>query len=109
VLERVERWRDLLDHRDVVGVLEGARGDQRAAAGLVQRVLEFVGPVGGVDVDEDHAELRRGELDEHPLGAVRAPDAEAVTALEPERKQPASHAVDRVVQLGVRVAQPLVA
>ena len=89
--------------------LERRRGDQHPASRLPQRVLELVRPVRRVDVDEDHADLRRRVLDQHPLGAVRAPDAEPVARLEPERQQPAGDLVDRRVELGVGVAQPLVA
>ena len=47
--------RTSLDHRDVVRRLERARGDEHAAAGLVEHVRQLRRAVGGVDVDEDHA------------------------------------------------------
>ena len=66
-------------------------------------------PIRRVDVDEDHAELRRGELDERPLGVVRTPHADTVTHLEPERQEPAGDVVHRIVELRVREAEPLMA
>ena len=68
---------------DVVGGLERRRGDQHPAAGLAQHVLELGRPVGRVDVDQDDPGLGRRVLDERPLGAVRAPDADAVAGLDP--------------------------
>ena len=101
---------DLLDHRDVVGALERGRRDQRPAAGLADRVGQLGGAVGGVEVDEHDPRLGGRVLDQDPLGAVRAPDARAGRpAASPEREQPAGEAVDRRAELGVGVAQALVA
>ena len=44
-----------------------------------------------------------------PLGAVGTPDAEPLARLEAKRHQGASQLVDPLVQLGVAVAQVLVA
>ena len=100
---------DLLDHRGVVAGLEGARGDQHAAARLAQRVLELGRAVRRVDVDEDDPRLGGGELDEHPLGAVGRPDADPVPLLEPGAEQSARERVDLLVELGVAEAHALVA
>ena len=43
-------------------------------------------------------------LRDHPLGAVAAPDADAVAALHAERDQRASRAIGLVAKLAVRVA-----
>ncbi len=64
---------DLLDHRGVVGGLEAGRRDQHRDPGLVEHELQLVGAVGRVDVDQDHADLGRGELHQGPLGARSAP------------------------------------
>ncbi len=77
---------DLLDHRGVVAGLERRRGHDHPDAGLAQHVPQLVRPVGGVDVDEDRADLRRGELDDDPLGAVRRPDADPVALLDARRR-----------------------
>ena len=65
----------LLDHRGVVGGLEAGRGDEHRDPGLVEHELQLVGAVGRVDVDQDRADLGRGELHQRPLGHVRRPDA----------------------------------
>ena len=75
-----------LDHRDVVGGLERPGGDEHPDARLREHVGELVGAVRRVDVDEDRADLRGGELDEHPLGGVRRPDADPVALLERPRR-----------------------
>jgi len=61
----------LVEHGMVIGRLEGIGADQPAAAGLLQGVLEFAEAVGGIDVDQHHADLRRGELGDAPLSIVR--------------------------------------
>ena len=100
---------DGLDHRGVVRGLERRRRDQRAAAGLAQRVLQLGRAVGGVDVDQHDPGLRGRVLDEHPLGAVGAPDPQPVAGRQAVGEQRAGQAVDRLPQLGVRVADVLVA
>ena len=61
------------DHRQVVGRLELARGDQHPHTGVSERVGELVGAVGGVDVDEDRSDPCRartaGSVHSAQLGA----------------------------------------
>jgi hypothetical protein len=109
VLERRQVAADLVDHRPVVGGLERGRRDQRAAAGLAQRVGELARPVRRVDVDEDDPELRGRELGDHPLGAVRRPDAGAVALDQPEAGERAGGAVDDLAELRIGEARVLVA
>ena len=97
------------DHRHVVGALEGRRGDQHLAARLTQRVLELRGPIGGVDVDHDHAGLGGRVLDQHPLGAVGAPDPEPVSRLDSRGDQSPRQQIDRRTELAICVSLPLLA
>jgi hypothetical protein len=69
---------DLGDHRGIVGRLQPLRGDEQSGARLGEHELELAGPVGGVDVHQDRADLRGGVLGQHPFGAVRGPDAHPV-------------------------------
>ena len=108
VLEVGQVAADLLDHRAVVRALELRGGDQRLAAGVAQRVGELGRAVGGVDVDEDDPELRRGELDVDPLGAVRRPDAEAVALAQAEAGERARRPVDVLPELAVGQPHALV-
>ena len=66
-----------------------------------------MGAVGRVEVDEDGADAGGGVLDEHPLRAVGAPDADAVTLLDAGREEAAGQVVDRGVELRVRQAHVL--
>ena len=100
--------RQLVDHPRVVRGLEPRRGHQPRAAGLLERVLHLVEPVARVDVDEDRAQLGRGELGDRPLRAVRRPDPDALALLDAERDQRAGAAVDLGLELAVGVAQVLV-
>ena len=90
----VDLRRELAQHADIVAGLERVGGDQRLAADLVERVVEFGQPVRRVDVDEDEAGLGGGELRDHPFGIVRRPDADAVAGRKPEREQPRGQRVD---------------
>ena len=91
--------RQLAQHAEIVAGLEPRRGDQRRAAGLVQRVFEFGQPIGRVDVDEDQPGLGGGELGHDPFGVVRRPDADALAAFEAERDQAGGEGVDPLPQL----------
>ena len=90
----------LVHHRAVVAGLELGRGDEQPQAGLVQRVGELVGAVGGVDVDQDRPDLRGGVRD-RPLGAVRGPDAHPVALRDAGAEQAAGERVHVAVELGV--------
>src|SRR3546814_16021421 len=56
--------RQFAEHRDIVAALVRRGKNQRGAADLVQRIVEFGDAIGGVDVDEDHTSLRGRELDD---------------------------------------------
>ncbi|MNG04896.1 hypothetical protein D3C84_880610 [compost metagenome] len=79
------------------------------AAGLLEHVFEFGAAVGRVDVDQDHADFRRGNLRDAPLGAVWSPDAQPVTGLQTQRQQRPGMQVCRIRQLPPGVAQLLMA
>ena len=100
---------ELAQHGKIVAGLEAAGGHQRPAADLVQRVVQLVGAVGRVDVDQDQAGLGGGELGDHPLGIVGRPDADPVAGLEAQRQEPGGEGVDLGVQLGVGPADRLLA
>ena len=93
---------DLVDHADVVRRLERRRGDQGADARLLQHIGQFVGAVGRIDVDQDGADLRGRVLHDGPLGTVRRPHADALTAFDAQRHETACDHVDFVVEFGVR-------
>ena len=100
---------ELAQHGKIVAGLEAAGRHQRPAADLVQRVVQLVGAVGRVDVDQDQAGLGGGELGDHPLGIVGRPDADPVAGLEAQRQEPGGEGVDLGVQLGVGPADRLLA
>ena len=93
--------RQLHQQVQIVRGLEAAWQHQGAATHLVQRVLQFVQTVGRIDVDQDHAELRRSELQHHPLVAIRRPDADAVAPLQSQREQTGGDAFDFRMELPV--------
>ena len=93
---------DLVDHADVVRRLERGRGDQSANTRLLQDIGQFVRAVGRIDVDQDGADLRGRVLHDGPLGTVRRPHADALTAFDAQRHETACDHVDFVVELGVR-------
>ena len=59
---RFEQFGDeFVDHANVVGAAEAADEHQGGELGLLQEVGQFVGAVGGVDGDQDGADLGGGE------------------------------------------------
>ena len=99
---------DLIDHADIIGRLEPVDEEQGLRFGLPEHVVELVGPVGGVDVDQDDAALGRGELDDDPLGDVGGPDGDPVALLVAQAQQALSGPVNLFLQLCPGVAQTLV-
>ena len=96
-----------VDDGAVVTGLEARRGDEHAAARLLEHVRELVATVRRVDVDEDHADLGGRVLEDHPLRVVRAPDADPVTSVETGREQRPRDPVDLEPELAIRVAHAL--
>ena len=97
--ERVKPATDLADHRPVVRALERLRRDQHPASGLPERILELGGPIGGVEVDEDHPELGRRVLNERPLVPVRAPDPHPIGRPHAGAEERAGDSLDRRTEL----------
>jgi hypothetical protein len=62
----------------VVGRLECPRRHQQRDPRLPEDILQLVGTVRRIDVDEDRADLRAGVLQHGPLGHVRRPDPDSV-------------------------------
>ncbi len=98
-----------LQHAEIVAGLEALGRDDDLALHLVQRVLELVEAVGGIDAHHDRADARGRVLRQAPLVAVRRPDADAITGLDAERQQRRGQAVDFAPVLGVAPADVLVA
>ena len=96
------------EHLEVVGGLEGRGGDEHPHAGLAERVRELARPVRRVDVDEDRADTRGGELQQRPLDAGRRPDADPVALLDADGQAGRGRRLDFRVELPVRQADALV-
>ncbi len=71
----------------IVAVAESRRGDQRADAGVPERVFQLPRLVGGIDVDQDRPDPRRRELRQKPLGPVGRPDADSIAPVDTDRQQ----------------------
>src|SRR4029450_7620986 len=93
----------------IVGDLDLRRDHEPRAAGLAERVLHLVQPIARVDIDEDRADLARGELRDRPLGAGRGPAADPLALLDPEGHEGPGTPVDLVLQLAIAVPEPLLA
>ncbi len=91
----------LVDHADVIRRLERRGRDEGSDARLLQHVGEFMRPVCGVDVDQDRADLGCRVLHDGPLGTVRCPHTDTVTAFNAEGHETACDHVDFVVQFAV--------
>ena len=106
---RAELRRQLVNHAGIVGGLELRRDHEPRAAGLAERVLHLVQPIARVDIDEDRADLARGELRDGPLGAVRRPHADPLALLDPEGHEGPGTAVDLALELAIAVPESLLA
>ena len=91
----------LREHRRVLRILEMVGGQHDAHPRLVQRVLEFGLPVGGVDVDQDRADLRCGVLHDRPFGSVRRPQPDAVAHPHADPQQTGRRRAHIAAELGV--------
>ena len=89
---------------EVIGGLEAVGEQQHGDVGLLEDVLQFVGAVGGVDVDQHGARVGGGELDHDPLRPVGGPDADVLAAADAERHQGAGRLPDLGVKRGVAAA-----
>ena len=88
-----------MQHGHVVAAFEPRREHERATADETQHELEFAGPIGGIDVHQDQAGPRRGEHRQQPFGAVRRPDADALSRLEPTCRHAAREPLDLAIEL----------
>ena len=100
-LQLADTAADLADHRAVVAGLEALRADQQPNARLAQHVADFMAAVGRVDVDQDRADPGGRVLQQHPLRAVRRPDADPVPGVDSGREQAPGQGVGIGVQLPV--------
>ncbi|MPM58024.1 hypothetical protein SDC9_104853 [bioreactor metagenome] len=107
-LGRGQLGRQLAQHAQVVAGLEAGHADQRLAVHLVDGVFHLGSAVGGIDVHQHQANLRRGELHQHPFGIVVRPDADAVALFKPQAQQRAGQLAGGAVQLCVGEALILV-
>ena len=96
-------------HLDIVRFAKTACRHEDADTGLIERVFELTQPVGRVDIDEDRANLRRSVLHDRPLCSVRAPDPDPVSPFDAQGQQRARRTVHFPKQVGVGVAQILMA
>ena len=81
-----------LDHAAVVGRLVRTADTSSRMPDWFTTYASSCDAVGRVDVHQDRADLRRRVLQQHPLRAVRRPDADPVTLLDPAVEQAAGRA-----------------
>ncbi len=93
----------------VVGALVFVPQEERLHARLLQRVLQLMGAVGGIHIDERRSGPGAAHVHRDPLDAVGGPQADAVAPPNAERPKPSCHAVRFVAQLGPGQALGLMA
>ena len=67
-----------------------------------------MGAVRRVDVDEDHADVGGGVLQQGPLGVVRTPQSHSIANLQAEPEEAGAEPFDALAELGVAPADALV-
>jgi hypothetical protein len=60
-----------------------------------------MGAIGWIEIHQNRTDARSGVLEDDPFGAVRTPDADAVTAFDADREQGSRQFVDARVEFGV--------
>ena len=58
---------------------------------MIEDVLQLLGAVGGINVDQDRAHLGRRKLGQHPLRPVCGPDAHVLTLLDAQGHERQGH------------------
>ena len=99
----------VVEHRDIIAGPECGGADEAGALDFVEGVFEFPDAVAGVDVDQNQARFRGGELSDDPFGIVGGPDADALAGLQAEGDKTGGEFVDLAAELGVGPANVLVA
>ena len=92
--------REIMEHAEIFGRLEPLSRHQRLAAHLVERVFQFRQAIRGIDAHENRADFRGRVLGDHPLRAVRRPDAYAVPNIDAQREQSAGERIHARAKLG---------
>ena len=92
---------DLLQELGVIRRSETPREKEHLLAGLVERVLELARFVGGIDVHQNRPDPRRGVLHHHPLEAVRRPDPNAISLLNPAGEERLGELRSNIPELAV--------
>ena len=99
---------DLVEHLHVVRAFKVVHEQQGLCLRLTQSILQFVRPVGGVDVHHDDARFCRGELGDDPFRQVCGPYSEAVALLEAQSDETLRGAVQLLLQFAIGVSRSLV-
>ena len=84
----------------VVGALVLVPEEERFHARAREGVLQFVGAVGGVDVDESRTRSRAAHVQHDPLNAVGGPEADTVASADAKRPETAGYAIGSVAEFG---------
>ena len=72
-------------------------------------MVEFMAPVGGIDVDQDEPGERGAELRQHPFADIGRPDADPVALFEAELAQAHGEVLRAAEEVRVSPAHVLVA
>ena len=72
---------------EIVIVLVTRAQDQRPAAGFLHRVIEFMAPVGWIDVDKNEPGERRAELRRDPFAHIGRPDPNPIALFKTQFAQ----------------------
>ena len=92
---------------DVVHVAKAADRDERGRLALPQQVVDVARAQRRVGGDENRADLRERELQDHPFGHVGRPQHDALALLDAERHQAARDRARLPLERGERVPRPL--
>ena len=75
--------------------------DEHRGTGVLEDELEFVFPIGRVDVDDDDAEFGRRIHRQHPFGNVLGEDPEAVALIQAAFHKGGGQAIGVTLKFGI--------
>ena len=102
----MRKWRELVEHREVVVSEKTVACDQRGRIGMCEHVTELAGGNPGIDRDHRTAERADREVSNDPFGLVAHQDRDHLALSDSKCMQPFCERSDLLAQRRIGVPLP---
>ena len=102
----MRKWRELVEHREVVVSEKTVACDQRGRIGMCEHVTELAGGNPGIDRDHRTAERADREVSNDPFGLVAHQDRDHLALSDSKCMQPFCERSDLLAQCRIGVPLP---